>query len=53
MSVLLPLLIALVGLFVYFTTNNKASMAGLYTYAVGLLAFLLLVGPRLVTFMGR
>lgn len=53
MSLLLPLLIALIGLLFYFATNDKKSTVGLYTYVVGLLVFLLQAGPHMVTLLGR
>jgi len=40
----LPLLVCIVGAVLYFATQGKPSQAGLYAFAVGLLAFLLQSG---------
>lgn len=37
----LPLLVAIIGAILFFVTQGKPSQAGLYAFAVGLLAFLL------------
>jgi hypothetical protein len=50
LAILLSLLVAVVGLLVYAFTTGKASAAGLYAWAVGLLAFLMQVGPHVVRF---
>ena len=43
----LPLIVAIAGAILYFVTQGKPSQAGLYAFAVGLLAFLLQNGGRL------
>lgn len=54
MSLLLPLLVAIVGLFAHLAASNvKIAEAGRLAYFAGLLVFLLQVGPRLVSFLGR
>jgi len=53
MVIYLPLLVAIVGLVIYALTsmNAKASEIGRIMFWVGLLAFLLNVGPRVVGVM--
>ncbi len=48
MIIYLSLLISLIGLIVYFATEGKPSGAGLYAFAVGLLAFLLTAVPHII-----
>ncbi len=45
---LVPALIAALGLVVYFATNGKASTAGLWTFGVGLLVFLMVVARHVI-----
>lgn len=42
------LIVAVVGALLYFATQGKPSTLGLVSYGVGLLAFLLALGARVV-----
>ena len=54
MTVLFPLLVALVGVLAYALSNNvRVCELGRIAYAMGLLAFLLTAGPHIVSFLGR
>lgn len=50
LAIMLSLLVAIAGLLVYALANGKMSTAGLYAWAVGLLAFLLRMGGAVVKF---
>lgn len=53
MIIVLPLLIAIVGVLVYFASNNaKAQEVGRLMFAVGLLAFLLR-GGEAIALLGK
>lgn len=50
MTILLPLLVALVGVLMYaLSTNAKLQEIGRIAYAMGLLAFMLTAGPHIVS----
>lgn len=52
MTVLLPLLFALVGLLAYaLSANPKVQELGRITFFAGLLAFLLTAGPQVVSLL--
>jgi len=54
MIIFLPLLICVIGALVYaLSTNAKVSEMGRLAFAMGLLAFLLIAGPHLVSLLGR
>lgn len=48
--IVLPLLVAIIGLLTYALASGKASTAGLYAFAVGLLAFLLRMSNATIRF---
>jgi murein DD-endopeptidase MepM/ murein hydrolase activator NlpD len=48
LAIMLSLLVAVVGLLVYALADGKVSQAGLYAWAVGLLAFLLRIGDHVI-----
>jgi hypothetical protein len=50
LAIMLSLLVAVAGLLVFALADGKVSQAGLYAWAVGLLGFLLQVGPHVVRF---
>ncbi len=47
-TLLVSLAVAIVGLLVFALLNGKASQAGLYAFAVGLLAGLLQLGAKAI-----
>lgn len=53
MSILFPLLVALIGLLIYLLSKDgKRTEVGRITYFAGLLAFLLQAAPHIVNFFG-
>lgn len=54
MVILVPFLIAIVGLIIYLmATNSKVSEAGRITFFCGLLATLLRTGPAAISILGN
>lgn len=54
MTILLPILIAVLGLFLHYAASNPKTQAlGMPTYFAGLFVALLQAGPHVVNLLGR
>lgn len=51
MVIFISLLVAIIGVIIYLAFNNKLSEVGKIMFAVGLLAFLLQLGPRALSLL--